>query len=537
MPFDLLIRGGTIYDGSGEEPFIGDVAVIGDEIAAVGVVEQSEALEVIDAEGLAVAPGFINMLSHSWFSILHDPRSLGELKQGVTTQVMGEGWSMGPVNEEMKHLMLRMKAGLEVGELEWTRLSEYLAHVEKRGASQNVASFIGATTLRIYALGHENRPPTPAELDVMKALTEEEMAEGALGIGSALIYSPGSYAPTEELIEISKAASNHRGKYISHLRSEGNEFIQALEELLRISREAEIPAEIWHLKAAGKGNWSKMDQVIELVEDARSKGEPITADMYPYTAGATSLGAAIPPWFHEGGFEKLMERLKSPTVRAEIKSAIEESEDGWENLYKGCDGPENVLILGVQKEELKSYQGKSLAEVAQEQNKDPVECLMDLVLDAESRVGVAYFMMSEDNVRKQIVLPWVSFGSDARSMSPEGAFLASQSHPRSYGTFARVLGTYVREEGLLKLQEAIRRLTKFPAETLELVSRGSLQPGYFADIAIFDPETISETATYKNAHSFAIGMNYVVVNGKTALRDGEFTGNFAGRALYGPGKR
>jgi N-acyl-D-amino-acid deacylase len=537
MPFDLVIRGGTIYDGSGDDPIIGDVAVIGDEIAAVGVIEETEALEVIDAEGLAVAPGFINMLSHSWFSILHDPRSLGELKQGVTTQVMGEGWSMGPINEEMGKLMLRMKAGLEVGEIEWTRLSEYLAHVEKRGASQNVASFIGATTLRIYALGHENRPPTPAELDVMKALTEEEMAEGALGIGSALIYSPGSYAPTEELMEISKSASKHRGKYISHLRSEGNEFLESLGELLRISREAEIPAEVWHLKAAGSSNWSKMDQAVELIESARQKGEPITADMYPYTAGATSLGAAIPPWFHEGGFEKLLERLGSPDVRAEIKRAIEESEEGWENLYKGCDGPENVLILGVQKEELKSYQGMSLAEVAQAQDKDPVECLMDLVLEAESRVGAAYFMMSEDNVRKQIALPWVSFGSDARSMAPEGAFLNSQSHPRSYGTFARVLGHYVRDEGLLSLQEAIRRLSKFPAETLELDRRGSLRPGYFADIAIFDHQVIADTSSYKNAHSFAVGMNHVVVNGRTALRDGEFTGNFAGRAVFGPGKR
>lgn len=536
MPFDLLIRGGNIYDGTGSESFVGDIAVIGDEIMAVGEVEDSQALEVIDAAGLAVCPGFINMLSHSWFSILHDPRSLGELKQGVTTQVMGEGWSMGPINDAMRELMLRMKGKLEV-EVEWTRLSEYLAHVEKRGASQNVASFIGAATLRIYALGQENRPATPSELDVMRALTEEEMAEGALGIGSALIYSPGSYAPTEELIEISKVASKYRGKYISHLRSEGNEFLEALAELLRIAREAEIPSEVWHLKAAGSSNWDKMNQVIEIIETARGHGEPITADMYPYTAGATSLGAAIPPWFHEGGFEKLLENLRDPATRKQIRTAIEQSNVGWENLYKECDGPGKVLILGVQKEELKPHQGKTLEQIAQSQDKDPVDCLMDLVLEAESRVSAAYFTMSEDNVRKQIALPWVSFGSDALSMSPEGAFLEVQTHPRSYGTFARVLGHYVRDEKVVTLQEAIRRLTSFPAETMEFDKRGSLKPGYIADIAIFDPEMIADTSTYQNPHSFAIGMNHVIVNGKTALRDGEFTGNLAGRALYGPGKR
>ncbi|MBW3588450.1 MAG: D-aminoacylase [Actinobacteria bacterium] len=536
MPIDLLIRGGTIYDGTGGEPFVGDVAVTGDEISAVRTVEEIEALEVIDATGLAVAPGFINMLSHSWFSILHDPRSLGELKQGVTTQVMGEGWSMGPINESMRELMLQMKGALEV-EVEWTRLSEYLAHVEKRGASQNVASFIGATTLRIYALGYENRPATPSELDVMKAFTEEEMAEGALGIGSALIYSPGSYASTEELIEISKAASKYDGKYISHLRSEGNEFLESLGELLRIAREAEIPSEVWHLKAAGKNNWDKIDQVIEIIEEARGQGEPITADMYPYTAGATSLGAAIPPWFHEGGFERLLENIRDETTRKQIRLAIEDSEAGWENLYKGCDGPENILILGVQKEELKSYEGKSLARIAETQGKDPIECLMDLVLDAGTRVSAAYFMMSEDNVRKQMALPWVSFGSDALSMAPEGAFLEFQTHPRSYGTFARVLGHYVRDEGVVSMQEAIRRLTSLPAETMGFERRGLLREGYFADIAIFDPQVIDDTSNYENPHSYAIGVNHVIVNGKVALRDGEFAGNLAGRALYGPGKR
>ena len=536
MPFDLLIRGGTIYDGSGGEPFVGDVAVTGDEISAVGGLHDSEALEVIDASGLAVAPGFINMLSHSWFSILHDPRSLGELKQGVTTQVMGEGWSMGPINESMRALMLQMKGPLEV-EVEWSRLSEYLAHVEKRGASQNVASFIGATTLRIYALGYENRPATPSELDVMKALTEEEMAEGALGIGTALIYSPGSYASTEELIEISKVASKYDGKYISHLRSEGNEFLESLGELLRIAREAEIPSEVWHLKAAGNNNWDKIDQVIEIIEEARGRGEPITADMYPYTAGATSLGAAIPPWFHEGGFERLLENLRDETTRKQIRLAIEDSEAGWENLYKGCDGPENILILGVQKEELKSYEGKNLARIAETEGKDPIECLMDLVLDAGTRVSAAYFMMSEDNVRKQMALPWVSFGSDALSMAPEGAFLEFQTHPRSYGTFARVLGHYVRDEGLVSMQEAIRRLTSFPAETMGFERRGLLREGYFADIAIFDPQVIADTSTYENPHSYSTGMNHVVVNGKVALRDGEFAGNLAGRALNGPGKR
>lgn len=537
MTLDLIIKGGTIFDGSGSEPFSGDIGIVGDQIVAVGPVDDNAlAHKTIEASGLAVAPGFINMLSHSYFSILHDPRSLGELKQGVTTQIMGEGESMGPLTDSMKDHLVTLTGALDIA-CSWTRLSEYLSHVEKRGCSQNVASFIGAATLRINAVGYENRPATKAELDKMKSLADEEMAEGALGIGTALIYPPGNFAPTEELIELCKVAARYRGKYISHLRSEGNEFLEGLAELLKISRTAEIPAHVWHLKAAGKRNWDKMDQAIHIIEEARAAGEPITADLYPYIAGGTALASAIPPRFHEGGSEKLLERLGDPDQRAQIRKAIEESDDGWENLYKGVAGPEGILILGAPTPELKSIEGSTLADVAASRGTDPIEVLMDLVVEGSARIFAAYFMMSEGNLVKQMQLPWVSFCSDAPSMSPEGRFLESSTHPRSYGTFARILGKYVREEKVVSLPEAIRRLTSLPADTLELDRRGRLGEGYFADLVIFDPATIADKATFESPHQFAVGVRDVIVNGKPALKGGEFTGDFGGRALFGPGKR
>jgi N-acyl-D-amino-acid deacylase len=531
-----MIRGGTIYDGSGSQPYVSDIGVDGDVIVSIGDLADTEAAAVIDATGLAVAPGFINVLSHAYFTVLHDPRSLSDLKQGVTTQLFGEAFSMGPLNDEMLTLIDKFRGPLEF-DVAWTRLSEYLAHVERRGVSQNVASLIGATTLRLNALGSENRPPTKAEMDKMKGLVEEEMADGAFGIGSALIYAPGSYAPTEELIGICQAASKFGGKYFSHLRSEGEGFIEGIEELLRISREAEVPAEIWHLKVAGPDNWTKADRAIELIEGARAAGEPISADMYPYTAGATMVAAAIPPWFHEGGFEALSERLRDPSTRSEIKDAIENSTEGWENLYRLSGGADGVLILRVDHPELRQYQGRRLSEVAEQEGTDPVEALIDLVIRSDSKAFAAYFIISEENIRKQIAFPWISFGSDAGSMAPEGVFLDEPTHPRAYGTFARVLGKYVREEGLISLPDAIRRLSRLPAEVLGIDRRGRLEKDHFADIVVFDPATVSDKATFEDPHQFAVGVRDVVVNGQLTLRDGEFAGTFAGRAVYGPGRR
>jgi N-acyl-D-amino-acid deacylase len=534
--YDLLIRGGNIYDGGGGEPFVADIGVDGDVIFAIGDLAETEAGEVLDAAGLAVAPGFINILSHAYFSVLHDPRSLSDLKQGVTTQLFGEAFSMGPVNDGMLMLFEKFRGPLEF-EVTWSRLSEYLAHVEKRGVSQNVASLIGAMSLRVNAVGFENRPPEKSEMDTMKGLVEEEMADGAFGIGSALIYAPGSYAPTEELIGICQTASKYGGKYFSHLRSEGEAFIEGIEELLRISREAELPAEIWHLKVAGPFNWHKVNKAIELIEGAREAGEPITADMYPYTAGATLVAAAIPPWFHEGGFETLVTRLGDSGTRSEIRTAIETSTQGWENLYLSSGGPDGVLILRVDNPDLRRYQGKTLTDVAQAEGTDPIDALMDLVVRSDAKAMAAYFIISEDNLRKQIAYPWISFGSDAGSMAPEGAFLKESTHPRAYGTFARVLGKYVRDERLIPLPDAIRRLSHLPCQVLGIERRGRLEKDYFADIVVFDPDKISDKATFESPHQFAQGVRDVVVNGRVTLRDGEFSGNLAGRAIYGPGRR
>ena len=536
--FDLLIRNGTVYDGSGSPPFRSDIGVSGDRIAAIGPLSHARAATVVDATGLAVAPGFINMLSHSYMTILQDPRSLGELKQGVTLQVFGEGNSMGPLTPDMHG---RMKKSMLEGDMPvdvtWHSLAEYLQHAEKCGISQNVASYIGATTLRTYAVGLDDRPPTDAEMDTMRGLVRDEMSAGALGIGSSLIYPPAFFASTGELIELCRTAAPYAGKYISHMRNESNELLEAIDELLRIGREGGVPAEIYHLKAAGTANWDKIDAAIEVVEAARAAGDAITADMYTYTAGATGLSNCIPPWFHDGGPLKLFERLADAGARREIRAAIEGSDDGWENLYGRCRGADNVLVLSVRKEENRAYQGKTLTEIASMMGVDPIDAIMDLVAKDRSRVTTAYFMISEENVRKQVALPWMAFGSDSPSTAAEGAFLNASTHPRAYGTFARLLGHYVRDEGLAPLAEAIRRLTRFPAENLGLDGRGRLEAGFFADIVVFDPATVADTATYQEPHSYAVGVRDVIVNGTPVLRDGAHTGAFSGRAVYGPGKR
>ncbi len=533
--FDVIIRGGTVYDGTGRKPVRSDIGIKDDKVASIGDLSRAKANLVIDAKGMAVAPGFINMLSWSTESLIVDPRSLGELKQGVTTQIFGEGWSMGPLNDRMKKQMKEDQGDLKY-DIEWTTLSDYLTYLEKRGVSQNVASYVGATTIRMYVLGEADVQPTPEQLQQMRDLVEKEMRAGALGIGSSLIYAPAFYAKTEELIELCKVAAKYRGKYISHMRSEGNQLIEAVEELLRISREANIPAEIYHLKAGGKDNWAKMDKVLAMVEAARKRGMKITADMYNYPAGSTGLDASMPPWALDGGYSELFKRIKDPGTRQKILDEMRTPTDKWENLRLMAGSPDKVVLIGFKNEKLKPLTGKTLGEVARMRGTDPENTTLNLVLEDESRVGTVYFLMDEDNIRKQIRYPWVSFGSDAESMAPEGAFLKSNPHPRAYGNFARLLGKYVREEKVITLEEAVRRLSGLPATNLELDRRGFLKKGYFADIVIFDPKTIADNATFENPHQFAVGVRDVFVNGVQLLKNGEHTGKFSGKALWGPGK-
>ncbi len=533
--FDVIIRGGTVYDGSGRAPMRTDVGIKGDRIAAIGNLKGATAPTVIDAKGLAVAPGFINMLSWSTESLIVDGRSQGEVRQGITTQIMGEGWSMGPLNDRMKRQMVDEQGDIKF-DVEWTTLAEYLKYLEKRGVSQNVASFVGATTIRMYVLGESDVQPTPKQLDEMRELVRREMEAGALGIGSSLIYAPAFYARTEELIELCKVAAKYKGKYISHIRNEANKLPEAVEELIRISREAGLPAEIYHLKAAGTQNWPKMDKVIAMVEDARRNGLKITADMYTYPAGATGLNATLPPWALDGGYEELYKRLQDPAIRRKIAEAIRTPTDEWENLYINAGSPERVLLAGFKTEKLKPLTGKTLGEVAKMRGTDPVETIMDLMLEDRSRVDAIYFQMSEENIKKQIRLPWVSFGSDGASMAPEGVFLKSSTHPRSYGNFARLLGKYVRDEKVISLAEAVRRLTGLPATNLGLDRRGFLKVGMYADVVVFDPQTIADRATFEKPHQYSVGVKHVFVNGVQVLKDGEHTNAKPGRAVWGPGK-
>jgi N-acyl-D-amino-acid deacylase len=532
--YDVVIRGGTVYDGTGTEGRRADVGIKGDRIETVGDLSKATAGKTLDAAGLAVAPGFINMLSWSTDSLIVDGKSQSELRQGVTTQIFGEGFSMGPLNDKLKAFMKSQQTDFKY-DIPWNTLAEYLAYLEKRGISQNVASYVGATTLRTYVVGFDNRPPTAAELDAMRELVRKEMEAGALGIGSALIYAPGNYASTEELIELCKVAAKYKGKYISHMRSEGDKLLEAIDELIRISREAGLPAEIYHLKAAGKANWPKMDQAIAKVEDARRAGLKISANMYTYTAGATSLDACVPPWAHDGGPEELIKRLKDPATRAKIAAQMREPGKDWENLCLLTGGPENVLLAGFGPEAMKPMTGKTLAEVAKTRGKDWVETALDLNVESDASVGAIFFLMSDDNVKKQIRLPWVAFGSDAGSEAPEGVFLKSNPHPRAYGNFANVLGKYVREEKALTLTDAIRKLSSLPATNLGLDHRGFLMPGMYADVVVFDPATIAAKATYEKPQQYAVGVRDVFVNGVHVLKAGEPTGSPAGRALKGPG--
>ncbi len=530
--YDLIIRGGTIYDGSGKPPVVGDVAISGDRVVAVGKVEGSAKSEVA-AKGMAVAPGFINMLSWATESLIADPKSQSDIRQGVTLEVMGEGWSMGPMNATMKTLETERQGDIRFP-IEWTSLGDYLGYLEKRGIATNVASFVGAATVRVHELGEGDVDPTPGQLDRMRALVKQAMNEGAMGVGSSIIYAPGSYAETDELVALTSEAAKCGGMYISHMRSEGDRIEQAVDELIEIARRSGAPAEIYHLKMAGRSNWGKLSAIVKKIEDARAAGLRITTDMYTYTAGATGLDAAMPTWVQAGGLEEWIKRLKDPAIRARVAAEMKQPGSDWENLYYGA-GADKMILSGFKNDKLKPLTGKTLAEVAAMRGKSTEETAMDLVVEDGSRVGTVYFLMSEDNVRRQIRLPWMSFGSDAASQAPEGVFLKSGAHPRTYGNFARLLGRYVRDEKLIPLEQAVYRLTTLPATNLGIKDRGALKPGYYADVVVFDPATIGDRSTFEKPHQYSVGVRDVFVNGVAVLRDGEHSGATPGRAVRGPG--
>src|SRR5437868_10785181 len=533
--FDVVIKNGTVYDGTGSDAQYVDLAIRGDRIAGVGDFKNAKAKTIVDAHGLAVAPGFVNMLSWSNESLIQDGRSQSEIRQGVTTEIMGEGESMGPVNDRVREHMLREQTDIKY-DIKWNTLADYLKYLENRGISCNAASFIGATTIRENVIGFEDKQPTPEQLDQMRELVRKEMEAGALGIGTSLIYPPAFYAKTEELIELCKVAAKYQGKYISHMRSEGNQLLQSLDELIRISREAGIPAEVYHIKAAGEKNWPKEDELLGRIEAAQKEGLKIRANMYTYPAAGTGLDACLPPWTEDGGFPALLQRLRDPAIREKIAAQVRIDSDDWENTYLSAGSPENILLVGFKSEKLKPLTGKTLAEVAKMRDRDQVETIMDLIGEDESRIDAIYFEMSEENVRKEMTKPWISFGSYEASQAPEGVFLKNNPHPRAYGSFARVLGKYVREEKLISLSDAVRRLSGLPATNLGLDRRGFIKEGMFADLVVFDPAKIADRATLARPHQYAPGVKHVFVNGQQVLKDGEHTGATPGRALSGPGK-
>ncbi len=535
--YDLIIRQGTVYDGSGTAGVVTDVGINADTIAFVGDLSKAVGKKEVDATGLAVAPGFINMLSWAVETLILDGDSQSDIRQGVTLEVFGEGGSMGPINNEMRKGMLddmRRNPDYQY-DIDWTTLDEYLQSLVRRGIAPNVASFIGATTVRIHELNYDNRLPNEEELSRMKDLVRKAMEDGALGVGSSLIYAPANYSSTEELIALCKVAAEYGGMYITHMRSEGNGIYGAVDETIRIARAAELPAEIYHLKMAGQNNWNKLDSVLAMIESANQSGLKITADMYNYRAGATGLDAAMPPWLQEGGLQQWIKRMKNPQIRKKAIAEMKKPSDKWENLLLMSGSADNVLLLSFANDSLRQFTGKTLAEVAKIHGKSPEETAMDLVMTDSTRVGTAYFMMSEENIKRQIALPYLSFGSDAGSPTAAGVFLKYNDHPRAYGNFARLLGKYVRDEKVIPLEEAIRKLTSLPASNLKIKKRGSLTPGYYADVVAFDPAKIQDHATFEKPHQYSTGMVHVFVNGEQVLQDGEHTGARPGRVVRGPG--
>ena len=531
--YDLLIRGGTIVDGSGGAPYVGDVAISGEDIAAVGPDLAGTAAATIDAGGMTVAPGFINMLSWAPETLIEDGAGESDIRQGVTTEIFGEGWSFGPVNETSQTYMTDGQGDIRY-DVTWDSLADFLNMLEAKGVAPNIASFVGATTARMYVIGSDDVDPSPEQLREMQNLVRTAMNEGALGVGSSLIYAPATFAETPELVELAKASADCGGMYISHIRNESDHLMDAVEEVITIARESGGPAEIYHLKQAGKSNWGKLDDVIERVEQARAEGLRVTANMYTYTAGATGLDAAMPTWVQAGGLDEWIERLKDPATRAKVIAEMREKPEGYDNLYWHA-GPDKTLLLQFKSEALKPLTGKTVAEVAKLRGVSPEDAIVDLVIEDGSRVGTAYFLMSEENVARQTTLPWMSFGSDEGAPAPRGVFLKSNVHPRAYGTFARLLGKYVRDEKMLPIEEAVRKLAAMPAEHLGLTDRGLLKAGKRADVAIFDAATIADRATFEKPHQFAVGMRDVIVNGTPVLRGGEMTGARPGDALEGPG--
>lgn len=532
--YSLIVRGGTFYDGSGGPGRRVDIGVDGDRVAAVGDLADARGVHEIDATGLAVAPGFINVLSWATDALMVDGRALSDVKQGVTLEIFGEGWSMGPLNAEMKQLAVKRQGDIKYP-ITWTTLGEWLDTVARRGSSVNLASFVGATTVRIHELGFADRAPTAEELARMQGLVRAAMREGALGVGSSLIYAPAFYARQDELTALARAAGEFGGGYVTHMRSEADRFLEALEETIAIARDADVRGEVYHLKAAGRHNWPKMAEAIARIERARAEGLPISANMYVYVAGATGLDAAMPPWVQEGGLEAWIARLKDPAVRAKTIAAMRTPSASWENLYRMAGSPERVKFIGFRNAALKPLTGKTLAEVMALRGSSAEDTMIDLVIEDESRVDTAYFLMSEDNVELGIRQPWVSFGSDAEASAPEGVFLKSSTHPRAYGNVARLLGHYVRERRVITLEEAIRRLTQLPAQNWKLKDRGCLDPGCYADIAIFDPAAIRDHATFDRPQQFATGVAHVFVNGVQVLAAGEHTGAMPGQVVRGPG--
>jgi N-acyl-D-amino-acid deacylase len=534
IKFDIIVRNGVIYDGTGNKPYNGDVGINADTIAAIGDLHNAKATTDVDAKGMAICPGFIDVQSQSMASLIQDGRSMAAIKQGVTLEVFGEGESMGPLTDTLKKIEQAAEGDIKYG-ISWNTLEEYLEFLQQRGVSTNVASFLGAATVRENLLLFDNRAPDSAELSKMKLLTKQAMEDGALGIGSALIYVPGNFAKTPELIELCKVAASYGGVYISHIRSEGNQLLQAADELITISKEAHIPAMFYHLKAAGKDNWYKMDPLIAKIDSANKSGLDISACMYPYTAGATGFDAAMPPYVQEGGLDKWVERLKDPAIRKKVLKEMVTPSNEWENLYLSVGGSQNIICIGFKQDSLKYLTGKRLSEIAKMRNKSPEETILDLIIQDHSRIEVIYFMMSEDNVKKEIKLPFTSFGSDEASTAPEGVFLKSSAHPRAYGTFAKLLGQYVRDEKLISLEEAVHKLSGLPAGQLHLKKRGTLQDGNYADLVVFDPATIKANSTYENPHQFATGVIDVFVNGTQVLKEGNHTEAKPGRVVHGPG--
>lgn len=521
--YDLIIQNGQIVDGSGEPSYVGDLAINADTIAAIGDLEKATANTVINAEGMAVSPGFINMLSWANVTLLHDGRSMSDIYQGVTLEVMGEGSSMGPLNESMKQEMREEQSELTF-DVAWTTLGEYLNHLVQKGVSTNVASFVGNGTLRQHVIGYENRPATDEQINEMKDLLRQAMKEGAVGLSSSLLYAPSGSADTAELIELAKVAAEYDGMYISHIRDEGVELLESLEELIEIARQANVRSEVYHLKASAEKNWHKMDAAIQMIEDARNEGLHVTADMYNYPASSTGLHVQLPDWVREGGVAATIERLSNPDLRSRILNDIEFTHT-----------PDKILLVGFRNPGLRKYQGRYLSDVSEELGKSAEETMMDLIVEDDSRIQVVYFSMSEENLRKKVIQPWMSFCSDAGSFSPEGVFLNYHTHPRAYGSFARLLAKYVREEQIISLEEAVRKLTSLPASNLKIEKRGLLQPGYFADVVVFDPETIQDHATFQEPHQLATGVEHVWVNGEQVLKNGKHTGAMPGRVVRGPG--